>query len=947
MIFGQINLNCITNKLNHVHSLLVNNNIDILCVSESWLTPNTPDSYIVLPNYEIARADSPDSVRKHGVVVYVNSKVKFNLIPCNLPNVVVIYLFDFEIYVVNMYRAPSYSSDLNESLMNFLIDFCNDKEVVLQGDLNLPDLHWNDDVVAPPSTGRLDLDFYHTFISVGLEQVVTDSTIFPSGNIIDLFLSTHSERVGSCEVLAPLPGCYHVPIIVSYVFQDLPGTLNDILPDVPDKLWARGRYDIISSILRDIDWGAELGGLHPDLQYQTLLRILKPLICRYVPSSPPGKSERVPWCTNPPRALVREHKNLWSQYKMCRRVHGRHSPVTNSAWLRFLNTSRKVKNFALNAQKSYERSLVDQLKVNPKLFHGYIKHRKVGRPSVGPIRTNEGELTDNPVVMSECFASSFSSVYVRSIPRNDCPHQTFSGTISNLLITPAAVAAYLGDLQPNSTMGDDGLHPRLLKSLSNELSLPLSMIFNSSLHTGILPIEWLISIIVPIYKKSRRFDPLNYRPISLTSVPCKVFERMIVKHITNYLESNDLISPHQFGFRSGHSTTDQLLLTYNDLTKAIDEGRTVDLIFFDFSKAFDTVSHVVLLQKLLSLGVSGELLDWINVFLTNRQMKVKVRNSLSSPRQVFSGVPQGSVLGPLLFIVYINFVVSSLSCKFKIFADDIKLYLAFDSLSPTHEDFSVLQADVDQLVRTSAAWGLKMNSDKCVVIRFAPKSSPLPFSGLSPYKIDDEYIKFVTCHSDLGVCVDRSLKFHEHIRRSVAVVGNLTTNLLSCTVCRDPDFLVDLYTTHVRPKLEYASQVWNTGYLSDSSLLERVQRRWTRSIQGFEDLQYPERLRRLDLFSFSGRLLRSDLILMWKIFHGCSVINPQDLFELSRSTATRGHRYKIFVPRSRLEVRQRFFSVRVINTWNALAPLTVDADSLTTFKRLLRQDLGELLFSFS
>ena len=817
----------------------------------------------------------------------------------------------------------------------------------MQGDLNLPDLRWCDDVVVPPSANRLDVDFYNTFISVGLVQVVRDSTIFPSGNILDLFLSTDSERVGSCEVLAPLPGCCHVPVVVSYVFQDLPGTINDVLPDVPDKLWTRGRYDIISSILRDVDWGSELSDLPPDIQYQKLLRILKPLICRHVPSSAPGKSERVPWCTNPPRALTREHKKLWSQYKLCRHIHGRHSPLTNSAWCRFWDTNKKVKNFALNAQKSYERSLVEQLKSNPKLFHGYIKHRKVGRPSVGPIRADDGELSDDPAIMSECFANAFSSVYVTSIPSNDCLHQNFSGSISNLLITPATVAACLEDLQPNSTMGDDGLHPRLLKSLSSELSLPLSIIFNSSLHSGILPEEWLISLIVPIYKKSHRFDPLNYRPISLTSVPCKVFERLIVKHITDYLESNSLISPHQFGFRSGHSTTDQLLLTYNDLTRAIDEGRTVDLVFFDYSKAFDTVSHVILLQKLLSIGVSGELLDWINVFLTSRQMKVKIRSSLSSSRRVFSGVPQGSVLGPLLFIVYINFVVSSLSCKFKIFADDIKLYLAFDSMSPTSDDFTILQTNIDQLVKSSAAWGLMMNVDKCVAMRFAPKSSTLPYSGLSPYKINDDYIKFVNCHSDLGVCIDRSLKFHDHVRRTVAVVGNLTTNLLSCTVCRDPDFVVDLYTTHVRPKLEYASQVWNVGYLSDIRLLERVQRRWTRSIQGFEDLGYHERLRRLDLFSFRGRLLRSDLILVWKIFHGLSVISPQDLFELSRSSRTRGHNYKIFVPRSRLEVRHRFFSVRVINTWNALAPQTVETDSLTTFKGLLRQDLDEQLFDFS
>ena len=189
------------------------------------------------------------------------------------------------------------------------------------------------------------------------------------------------------------------------------------------------------------------------------------------------------------------------------------------------------------------------------------------------------------------------------------------------------------------------------------------------------------------------------------------------------------------------------------------------------------------------------------------------------------------------------------------------------------------------------------------------KSSHLHFSGLPSYKIDDEYMKFVGCYSDSHVCIDRSLKFHEHIRRNVAAIGNLVTDLISSFVCRDPDFLVDLYTTHARPKFECTSHVWNTVYLSDSRLLESVQRRWTRCIQGFEHLHYYEKLRILDLFSFSGRLLRSEMIFLWKIFHVSNVINPQDLFKLSRSIATRDHRYRVFVPRSRLEVGTRFFSV--------------------------------------
>ena len=169
----------------------------------------------MLPDYEITRADSPDSVRKHGVVAFVNSKFKFNFIPCYLPIDLIVNLLDFEIYVINMYRAPSYSPEPNASIMSFLALFCTNKEVVLQGDLNLHSLRWCDDVVVPHSANRLDVDFYNTFISVSLEHIVRESTIFPSGNILDIFLTTDNERVGSCEVLAPLPGCSHVPVIVS------------------------------------------------------------------------------------------------------------------------------------------------------------------------------------------------------------------------------------------------------------------------------------------------------------------------------------------------------------------------------------------------------------------------------------------------------------------------------------------------------------------------------------------------------------------------------------------------------------------------------------------------------------------------------------------------------------------------------------------------------------
>ena len=190
--------------------------------------------------------------------------------------------------------------------------------------------------------------------------------------------------------------------------------------------------------------------------------------------------------------------------------------------------------------------------------------------------------------------------------------------------------------------------------------------------------EWLSSIVVPIYKKSSRFDPLNYRPISLTSVFCIVLERLIVQHITQYLDSNNIISKQQFGFRAGNSSVDPLILTYNDISFSTDCSKSTDLVLIDFSKAFDLVNHTILLNKLQLIGITGQIFDWISSFLTDRSLKVRVAGMLSDAVAVASGV-QGSVLGPLLFLIYVNHIVDGLRTKSMIFADDLKIYLSYGS----------------------------------------------------------------------------------------------------------------------------------------------------------------------------------------------------------------------------------------------------------------------------
>ena len=248
----------------------------------------------------------------------------------------------------------------------------------------------------------------------------------------------------------------------------------------------------------------------------------------------------------------------------------------------------------------------------------------------------------------------------------------------------------------------------------------------------------------------------------------------------------------------------------------------------------------------------------------------------------------------------------------KIFADDLKLYLPLRD--PAQSSF-IGQRDIDLIVGTALSWGLELNVSKCSVLRCGtyPSNRDQPL-----YRIGGHVLPLVESSPDLGVTVDSTLKFHRHIDQLVGKAAGLALNILGSTCNREPLFMRELFITHIRPILDYASCLWNMGYMGDVRNLESVQRRWTKRVMGFERLPYSERLKELDLHSVKGRLLRADLIKVWKIFHGESAIRPDELFTLSPLLHTRGHQFKLSHERCRLELRRRFFSVRVVPLWNSL-----------------------------
>nr|VZI51749.1 unnamed protein product [Spirometra erinaceieuropaei] len=470
----------------------------------------------------------------------------------------------------------------------------------------------------------------------------------------------------------------------------------------------------------------------------------------------------------------------------------------------------------------------------------------------------------------------------------------------------------------------------MLKELAGELSKPLSMLFQASFEAGYLPSDWKSARITPIYEGGSKVLANNYRPISLTSICCKIMEKIVKREIMHFLEEHNLLCDAQHGFRRGRSCVTNLLYCLDRWTRAVDGSNAVHAVYVDFKKAFDSVPHQRLLYKLNRTGLRGNLLRWIQSFLIDRSQIVHVGDRQSAEVAVESGVPQGSVLGPTLFIIYVNDCVSELNCDVAMFADDVKLW----SVIRTEFDEERLQADLTRLEKWSQDWLLPFNVTKCNVLRVGRTRS----LNRRVYHLNGVPLQEVDAQKDLGVWVTASLKPSLHcskVAKSAMSVLYLVKRAFSTF---DEDCFVKVFRTFVQPQLEFAIQAWKPWTSKDLNILEKVQRRATKLVGGQGSLPYETRLSNLGLFPLSYRQLRGDLIQTYRILRGqdCCLV-PADFFELATTTNLRGHPLKLRVTGAKLDTRKFFFSNRVIEAWNALPAGVVMSTSVEAFKRNLDQ----------
>ena len=536
---------------------------------------------------------------------------------------------------------------------------------------------------------------------------------------------------------------------------------------------------------------------------------------------------------------------------------------------------------------------------------------------------------------AEALSRQYKSVFTRESP-GSLPEMEGNKLppAPTLQIGSEGIFKLLKNLSPHKAPGPDGIHPFVLQKCAQEITPVLTKIFTQSISTGTLPSAWTKANVAAIYKKGSRTDPANYRPVSLTSVCCKIIEHVIFSHVMRHLDHHKALSDAQHGFRARRSCETQLLTTIHKIWQANENIHQVDAIILDFAKAFDTVPHRRLLHKLHHFGIEGSLHQWISSFLVGRQQSVNIQGASSKPVDVMSGVPQGTVLGPLLFLMYINDLPDGLASKVCLFADDCVVYRPITSPS----DCDILQKDLKNLEKWEEKWMMSFKPDKCNILRFSRKTTKIEFS----YKLSGHYLQAVSSHKYLGVSLSGDMKWNTHIDKVVAkangMLGFVRRNLSNAP----RNVKIQAYKSLVRPHIEYCSSVWDPHTKHNIKKVEAVQRRAARFIMNDygRKSSVTAMLKDIQLPSLQERRLNQRLVMMHKIIHNNVDLHLDDHLEFntrdSAASSTRHHNpLSLKIPSSKTNCHQKSFFPNTARDWNKLPYSTTSIADSTIFQKHL------------
>ena len=665
-----------------------------------------------------------------------------------------------------------------------------------------------------------------------------------------------------------------------------------------------------------------------------------------VPSKTRRGRKSLPWFCHRLKRMVKRKARLYKKTKDPRRI-----STKTQDWDEYKKFQRTCKQAFKKAEEDHVlTSVVQGLEENnPKPFWRYVTSKRQDRTGMPPLK-QAGNLVHESKTKAQILVNEFKSVFTKGIHLLPILNNPCRTKINTLHITTNGVEKLLQKIKVSKAAGPDQIPNTVLKECAKELAPGLTDFFQLSIDTGTLPSDWKNAHVTPVFKKGDIHTAGNYRPVSLTSVACKQLEHIVCRHLLQHLQENNILSPLNHGFRAGHSTETQLLTTVHDLFLSHDKKIQSDVIILDFSKAFDTVPHSLLLHKLAHYGIDGPIHRWLTSFLTQMKMSVVIEGEHSNSVEVTSGVPQGTVLGPLLFLCHINDLPSAVKSQVRLFADDCVLYRQIIS----QRDHLKLQQDLTQLQKWASDWGMRFNVDKCQVMSIDAKTSYF-------YTINEHILKHTSQNPYLGLTLADDLKWSHHInktgRKANAILGLLRRNLSFCP----EDCKRTAYIALVRSILEYGACVWDPYLKKDIDCLEKTQRRAIRFICGDYTSRNPGSIakmrKNLNLPTLASRRQTLKLTSFFKVVEGLVPALPISNF-LTKARPKRNIKAKKienfkaehFVERH-VQNHSKCYTVRHSNTeqlknsyfvqttlaWNQLPTEVVSSTSPEVFKAKIEQ----------
>lgn len=870
--------------------------------------------------YNIIRTDRVNG-RGGGTCLFVSNTIPFikNEIVHNSSDISCIDLItpSEKIRIILVYR-PNTKETIKEfkSMLEILYEISAVSfPFIVLGDFNMPNIKWeNYSTLTKNNKETLFLEYLQSF---ELKQNINKPT--RGENILDLVLCNEENLIRNITINPPIGNSDHNTIDFEI---SLTSNFNDNIYKFPN--FRKANYTLINAYFSSINWNLVFSQcLDINHLYSIFQAIIYDAIYIYIPESKIKcnnlkKPEHI-------QKMTLYLKTLWQQKstpELTRKI-SYVSKRIDFETKKFLKNREKHKTQTISQKFSYISSFLK------------TKHRKITS-----ILDENKHLVYSDNRIAQMLSTKFSSVFnINCLDNSDLSSKTTELSCQSVIITEHQIFDLLSKLPEKNNTSYDSIPCIFLKKCAKSLYYPLYYIFSNSLMTSTLPETWKQSIIIPIPKTSKTPKVDEFRPVSLLCSITKVIEQIIAKHMSIYAEQNGILPDCQHGFRPNKSVTTQLIEFQDDISFALDNKNIINIVYFDLAKAFDSISHERLLIKLKLIGIESSLLKWISNYLYNRKSVVKIGNEFSKQFSITSGVPQGSILGPLLFNIYISDMpklCDTPNIKIKLFADDVK---AYQILSKTNSNYSSLQIFINKFIQYCNTNGLNISLQKCSVL-YIGKSNPKIDYFIGNHKIFQ--INNEDKNRDLGIFFTSKFKFNKHIQTISLRANRNCFALIKSLKSHDPKILIEAFNVYVRSILEFGSQVWNSLTRNNIKQLEDIQKRYLRFTYKritkvkIQDIpSYKNLLQYFKVESLEHRRLKADLKLFHQHIFGKIKIKHNNSY-LIRQTKTRGEKYKIQPTRCSTMIRYNSFFIRTARIYT-LIPIEIRKNTPKMFSKLLAQ----------